>query len=224
MTKARLTSNERRAQILENAAKVFAAQGLTGTRTKDIAKACGVNEAVLYNHFEGKDQLFRESFQYIQQDMLDDLDKIANQAPDGFTALKETMHRFAKGLISKPELRAYLLHGFSSMTQDQEMLDWVKGWCQNQDDFIKGLLARGIKDGSIRPDVYGDCTVWHIKGVLWGCMLEAMLQITDTSAEKMSIHLLNNVLDPLAMKYDPPKDRPSDYFQNDDGSCGCGCG
>ena len=56
----RLPAALRRAQLVEAAAVRFAATGLNGTRTADLAAAAGISEPVLYIHFEDKVQLFRE--------------------------------------------------------------------------------------------------------------------------------------------------------------------
>ncbi len=48
---------ERREQILEAAANLFAEKGYHRTTTKDIAEAADVSEGSLYNYFETKDDL-----------------------------------------------------------------------------------------------------------------------------------------------------------------------
>lgn len=57
----RLAAADRRTQVLEIAAEQFARTGLHGTTTQTLAKAAGVSEPVLYNHFNGKECLFREA-------------------------------------------------------------------------------------------------------------------------------------------------------------------
>ncbi len=47
----------RRNQILEAAAKVFAAKGFHPTTIKDIAKAAGIADGTIYNYFENKTAL-----------------------------------------------------------------------------------------------------------------------------------------------------------------------
>ena len=47
----------RRAQILEAATNVFAAQGFHRTTIRDIAKAAGVADGTIYNYFENKTAL-----------------------------------------------------------------------------------------------------------------------------------------------------------------------
>jgi len=55
----RLPRGERREQILEASARLFARKGLAATTTRDLATACGVSESALYKHFPSKEELFR---------------------------------------------------------------------------------------------------------------------------------------------------------------------
>lgn len=54
----RLSSDDRRRQLLSHAIALFSKHGFSGTRTKDIAAACGVSEAILYRHFATKEDLY----------------------------------------------------------------------------------------------------------------------------------------------------------------------
>jgi TetR/AcrR family transcriptional regulator len=55
----RLSSEDRRRQLLRHAVDLFARHGFSGTRTKDIAAACGVSEGILFRHFSTKEDLYR---------------------------------------------------------------------------------------------------------------------------------------------------------------------
>lgn len=57
-SRKRLTSDARRDKIIEAAREVFVKNGLAGSRTRDLAEAAGVNEALLYRHFRSKEELF----------------------------------------------------------------------------------------------------------------------------------------------------------------------
>jgi TetR/AcrR family transcriptional regulator len=50
--------DESRAKILAAAEQVFARDGLAGARTDAIADAAGVNKALLYYYFKGKERLY----------------------------------------------------------------------------------------------------------------------------------------------------------------------
>jgi AcrR family transcriptional regulator len=56
-----MSAEQRRAQIIESARRVFAEKGYAATRTREIAAEAGVNEAMLYRHFPSKEELFEAS-------------------------------------------------------------------------------------------------------------------------------------------------------------------
>jgi len=54
-----------RARILEAATREFSANGLAGARTERIAEAAGVNKALLYYYFRGKDALYAAALETV---------------------------------------------------------------------------------------------------------------------------------------------------------------
>jgi TetR/AcrR family transcriptional regulator len=54
----RLPAIDRRRQLLDSALDLFAAKGLNGTTTKEIAAAAGVTEAIIFRHFPSKSDLY----------------------------------------------------------------------------------------------------------------------------------------------------------------------
>jgi AcrR family transcriptional regulator len=54
----RLTAEARKEAIVEAVQDVFAEKGFDGTTTRDLAKAAGVSEALLYKHFPSKESLY----------------------------------------------------------------------------------------------------------------------------------------------------------------------
>lgn len=56
--KPRMTSEERRAAIVQAALRLFAEKGFRGTTTRELAAAVGVTEPVLYEHFRTKRDLY----------------------------------------------------------------------------------------------------------------------------------------------------------------------
>lgn len=57
--KARLNAEDRRRLLLKAAIGSFAQKGFAGTKTKDIASAAGVSEAILFRHFASKEDLYQ---------------------------------------------------------------------------------------------------------------------------------------------------------------------
>jgi AcrR family transcriptional regulator len=57
---ARLASSDRKKQILNIATELFAGHGYDGVTTRQIAEAAGITEAVVFRHFESKEELYWE--------------------------------------------------------------------------------------------------------------------------------------------------------------------
>lgn len=53
-----MAGDERREQICRIAMRLFSERGFRGTTTKEIATAAGVSEAVIFKHFQNKDELY----------------------------------------------------------------------------------------------------------------------------------------------------------------------
>ena len=54
----RMTGDKRREQILQTAVALFSQRGFKGTTTKEIARAAGVSEAMVFRHFSTKSDLY----------------------------------------------------------------------------------------------------------------------------------------------------------------------
>lgn len=54
----RMKGDERREQILQTAVSLFSQRGFSGTTTKEIARAAGVSEAMVFRHFSTKSELY----------------------------------------------------------------------------------------------------------------------------------------------------------------------
>jgi AcrR family transcriptional regulator len=72
--KRRRNAAETRAEIRRVALELFTEQGFDATTTRDIAGAIGMNQASLYYHFAGKDEIVRSLMETRQRDVEEFLD------------------------------------------------------------------------------------------------------------------------------------------------------
>jgi len=56
----RISAGDRRRSIIETAMLEFARKGFHGTTTRDLARAAGVSEALLFQHFKNKEEIYEE--------------------------------------------------------------------------------------------------------------------------------------------------------------------
>ena len=58
-SRRRISGGERRESILALTSRAFAERGYDGVRTAELAKSAGVSEALIYQHFRTKAELYR---------------------------------------------------------------------------------------------------------------------------------------------------------------------
>jgi TetR/AcrR family transcriptional regulator len=81
-SKNRMHGEDRRRQLLKAAIESFSRQGFGGTKTKDIAAAAGVSEAILFRHFASKEDLYHAILDF-------------KEAPDSKNQLMTALEAFA---------------------------------------------------------------------------------------------------------------------------------
>src|ERR1700755_1667919 len=114
-TRTLSTADERREGILVAAERVFAARGLHGTPTTEVAKAAGISQAYLFRLFPTKSELYvaaiercyaplshamargAEAWRSIGFDPLDGMALAYLDLLQDRTILRATLHQFAAG-------------------------------------------------------------------------------------------------------------------------------
>lgn len=81
------TPVNRRAQILEVAAELFAEHGFHGVSIADLGAACGFSGPALYKHFRSKQAILSEMLVSISEELLREGRRRVREAPDDATAL-----------------------------------------------------------------------------------------------------------------------------------------
>lgn len=78
---------ERKREILEATRTLFDERGVRDAQIEDIARAVGINRAIIYRHFSGKEELFAETLVgYLQE-----LDRTLGAADDASTTPEQRL-------------------------------------------------------------------------------------------------------------------------------------
>lgn len=109
----RRSSAQVRHEILEAAGVVFGEKGYTGATSRDLARAAGVSESVLYRHFGSKSNLFAEAvvtpFAAVLEAFSDLLKKTVAQPLDLETLMRLFLTELVEQLTHhRRELRMFL--------------------------------------------------------------------------------------------------------------------
>ena len=124
----------RRDQILESAADLFASKGFHGVSVGEIGRACGISGPALYKHFESKDAVLAAMLVGISERLLEEGRERVEKARTPSEALESLVawhtdfalqHRWTKNL---------------------KLVDYVHGWMANV-EIDKALRKQGLPRG-----------------------------------------------------------------------------
>jgi TetR/AcrR family transcriptional regulator len=186
-------ADQTRARILEAAVHEFSENGLAGARTEQIAEAAGVNKALLYYYFEGKDALYAAALEGVAQRVL--VGSMAGM--NDSCSAGEQVVRFALNHFD----RIHSQQAFQSLMQ-QEMMRLHRGEKNALTPIIqkvfrpmmlrlKDLFAEGKKTGELI-----DADEWQIMYAALGANVFYFM-----SAPSMGIMTGKDPLERSAMKF-----------------------
>jgi len=98
------TAEERRETVLQAAERVFAARGLHGTPTIEIAKAAGISQAYLFRLFPTKSELFVALNARVNDRIYDTFAQAAGEAKAAGEDVLSAMGRAYVGLLADRNL------------------------------------------------------------------------------------------------------------------------
>lgn len=163
---AKMPSEERRAAIIKAVRRVFAEKGFDGTKTRELAEAAGVSEALLFKHFPNKEALYSAmQVSCCSEQGSAAMERLKALEPSASTLVLLT-HFVVSKMLGKPAvsdddqvLQTRLM--LRSLTEDGEFARlYLKGgpsqgnrWIE---ECIKAAVAAGeAVDGPVRPSVGG---------------------------------------------------------------------
>jgi TetR/AcrR family transcriptional regulator len=172
-----------RQKILAAAKDEFAQHGQAGARVDRIARQAGVNKAMLYYHFQSKDNLYRETVGEIIAGNLGKISKEVSQKSDLDELLNSLARKYAEFLGQDQMMRKMLLqelanphpHVFDLMAETI-----VKSGLPN---FVMTAIENEMKSGQLRPvDVkhaLASFMAMNIGYILMSPIVDRVLKVTD---------------------------------------------
>jgi AcrR family transcriptional regulator len=174
---ARLPAEERRRQILEAAAKVFARLGYAGTGTADIAREAGIGEPTIYRYFTNKRELYLEAIREGAREIREGWEQIRSNAPDPLTALQRIGIWYYGQMQRRPELLLLRSRSFTE-SPDSEALALVREEYRSIVTFVQSLFDDAKALRLIGSDADTRTMTWLFMAV--GALLDVS-QVLDLS-------------------------------------------
>src|ERR1700685_16233 len=111
---------ETRSRILDAALTEFAANGLAGARTEQIATAAGVNKALLYYYFESKEKLYAATLEMVSARVRDrSMAVFLREASPGERLLRAALEHFDR-ILTQREFQSLMQHEMIRLHKGEE--------------------------------------------------------------------------------------------------------
>lgn len=145
----RLPADERRVQILREAAQLFGSHGFNGTTTREVAARVGLTEAALYRYFPSKEAMYVAILdeRMAASDLLAPIEPLAAAGDDRavFTELALTLLRSVE---ADPSILRLLL--YSALEGHRMAERFQEGRIRRLRDFLSQYLTRRMREGAFR--------------------------------------------------------------------------
>src|ERR1700757_4913155 len=102
MHKPRMAAEDRKLAIVQAALPIFARKGFAATTTKDLARAAGVSEPLLYRHFPSKEALYLEIQNYTCRCTDPELKRLIELEPSAPTLVHLVYYLMRALVLGKP--------------------------------------------------------------------------------------------------------------------------
>ena len=156
----RMAAAERRAHLLETAARVFTEGSYRGTTTAEIARAAGISEPIIYRHFASKRDLYVATLDHVWENARTGWEQAVAASTDACAAV-EAIH---KGHVSvrsaKLQLAELWVQALSEASEDPELKKHVRRHMRAVHDFVADLIRKGQTEGVISADRDADAEAW----------------------------------------------------------------
>jgi TetR/AcrR family transcriptional repressor of nem operon len=179
---------ETRQKIIAAAAPLFNKQGYAGCVIKDIMAATGLEKGGIYRHFESKEEIAAEAFDYAWMVSLALRRQGMDEIPDHVDRLK---HHIAGFVLrsSIPGGCPLLNTGVDSDNGNPILRERVRNALKGWQKMLRTILADGIAAGTVRGDVDLEKVSRVIISGLEGGMLISRIEKNDQALQDAMEHL-----------------------------------
>lgn len=171
---------ETRQEIIRKAAPIFNQQGYEGAALSDLMQATGLEKGGIYRHFESKQQLASEAFDYAWNKALNARLEGMQEIPNTIDRLKQIVRNFRdrrEGLVPGgcPLLNTAIDSDDGNLPLRNKARRALNAWL----DRLASIAKQGQRRGEIRVQVNVEKLATLIVSTLEGSLMLSRLQRTD---------------------------------------------
>lgn len=163
--------DEKRAEILATATRVFARSGYAATRIEDVALEAGVAKGTVYTYFKSRDEILLTAFEVFEEKLLAGVRAVVEKDDSALQRLRAVIRTVIGSMEDEPELARVVLDFWAAGTfEGKTGIDFGRVYAEYRNIMV-GLLEEAKQEGTVRRDL-PENTPAVIVGTLEGVLLQ----------------------------------------------------
>lgn len=165
--------DERRGEIVEHAARLFARRGFHGASIADLADACGTSKSLLYHYYKSKEDILYDVMHSHVRALLDAAEKVAAQPIGAAERLRAVTQAFMELYLGAADRQRVLLNELGHLRDNQRKT--IVGIQRRLIEIIEEILIE------LRPPLAGSSPLKRPAAMLYFGMINWMHTWLDPS-------------------------------------------
>jgi AcrR family transcriptional regulator len=194
---ARMRAPQRRRQLLETAVTLFGQRGYHGTTTRQLAKAAGITEPILYRHFDDKLDLFVTLIGEVGREVLRAWREMLEGVDDPRRRLRILLEANPATHARGQSAYRVIFQAMTELDGEQAIAAAIRRHMSMLHAFLEEELAALQKAGVVRRDEPAASLAWLLINVGTGYGMVAPLgapRLSPTTGRKSIQRLLEELL------------------------------
>jgi TetR/AcrR family transcriptional regulator, cholesterol catabolism regulator len=158
--------SERRDEILDIAAELFAARGFAATTVREIADAAGILSGSLYHHFDSKESMADELVRELLERVVAEYRSIVAAGNDPARTLRALV-RAAFATIAGDRATVALMVNEWNLFVQQPRFAYLRDLEEETERLWVGVLEGGIRSGAFRSDLDARMFYRLVRDSIW---------------------------------------------------------
>ena len=178
-----------RLEIIRKAAPIFNQRGYDGAALSALMKATGLEKGGIYRHFDSKQQLAAEAFDYAWQETLLARTRDLDAIPNALDRLKLFVANFAERRGAIPGGCPLLNTAIDTDDGNVVLRGRARKALHEWRNYLISVIAGGIKERDIRPGVDAKKLATLVISSLEGALMVGRLERSEDPLRAVQAHL-----------------------------------
>lgn len=192
--------DERRAEILLSATRVFARRGYDATRIEDVALEAGIAKGTVYIYFGSREEILLAAFEVFEERLFTVVREVLGTDEPVLVRLRSTVRALLSSVGDEPELARVVLDFWAAGSFENRAvgIDFGRIYAEYR-EILGVLLEEAKREGSVRSDMPEE-TPAVIVGTIEGVLLQWIVDPDAVLLLRIAEPILDVLLDGLVAR------------------------